>query len=193
VTELWKNIFIHTLTLGGILGLFFWFLLMPQKEILAELNQDVKTKVEEIEEGLSALEEISRGGGKLSQLNEEVDIMMKRFIQRDRVEEVGMELADWAGDAGFELIRVVPPLKKHGEMVEVVSGSGIRILELPLILEMRGDYLGYGRLLQSIDRFPFEIIPGRLNMSSEKPGTTRVFIESEFKVYVLEEVTNHGV
>jgi len=181
-----KYVFLHTLFLGGMLALFYWFLLMPQKELLTGLNQDVKKKVVEIEEGLSGLESIDGGNEKFSRLQEEVASLRMRFVSWGSVEEIGLELAKWAGGAGFELVRVIPPLQREGVEVEIYSDSEIRIVELPLVLEIRGDYQRFGQLLQSREGFPFHITPGRMTMSSDEPGKARVTIVTELKIYVIE-------
>jgi len=189
--DIWKTLSLHALLLGSILVLFYLFLFQPQNEILAKMNRDVKIKVGEIEEGLSGLEEVGGEREDYTLLREDVDVLGKKFVSRDRVEEIGLELADWAGRAGFEVIRIIPPIAREEEAVEISSEPGIRILEMPLALEVRGDYLRYGRLLQSLDRFPFHVTLGRVSITSEEPGRSRVSIKTVLKVYVVVEDPAH--
>jgi hypothetical protein len=189
--DIWKHIFLHTVLLGSTLALFYLFLLQPQHEILARMNRDVNVKVTEIEEGLSALEVIGGMRDEDMLLQGEVDVLEKKFVPRDSLEKIGLELAEWADRAGFEVIRIVPPIAMEEETVEIASESGVRIVEMPLTLEMRGDYLRYGKLMQSLDGFQFHIKPGKVSIVSEDPGRSRVDIKTVFKVYVVEKDSDH--
>jgi|GEM_PF-5969367 len=190
----WIKIISHVLFLAGMLAFFYGFLLAPQREYVYELNRKIHDRVGEMEANLDPLYHIEEESIFLDRLKEDIETRRKRFVAQNRIIEAGWELTSWIREAGFRPIRLIPPIgDREGKEMEVSSSGNLRILEFPLIIEMEGSYLECGRFLESLQQYPFHVVPGRISMASSRPGNSLLDIKLELYIYVLEEVPTDEV
>jgi len=189
----WVKTISHVLILIGMLVFFYGFLLAPQREYVCELNSKIQDRIDDMEMSLGSLLHLEDESIFLDRLREDVETRKKRFIHRGGVVEAGWELISWIRDAGFKPVRLIPPIDREEREIKVGSGGNVRIVEVPIMIELEGSYLECGRFLESLNRYPFHVVPGRISMSSIKPGNRLLNIKIEFFVYVIDEVFPDGV
>jgi hypothetical protein len=191
--KVWMRISLHALIIGGLIAFFYGLVLAPQKRMVEGFNKKISGKIVEIEESLGVLDEITGEGGEVAVLRAEVMELKSRFITWDLLGEVAMDLVDWARKAGLEPVRVIPPIQGVEAGTEIVFRNGVRIVEMPIVIEMEGQFLAYGEFLESLTEFPHYIMPGGVWLRSAGPGKPKLRIGSEFFIYIIEEGTGDEV
>lgn len=180
------RISLHVLVLGGLIAVFHGLVLAPQRKFVEGFHRKVSGEIEAIEGSLEVLSEIAGEGTEIPMLREEVRDLRSRFVTWETLGPVAMELARWARKAGFELVRIIPPIHGVDEGASIFTQAGISIVELPIVIEMEGRFLSYGQFLESLDGFPYHILPGSVSIRSSGRGKPRLSIAAEFFVYMIE-------
>lgn len=186
------NLAAHIVVLTGILVVFYIFVFSPQRKRLNSFDRMVEDKVLEIEESLDALGEITGESSELSSLRQRVEVAGGKFVPYELVGEAALELANWARRQGFDPIRVVPPVEWNSEEKVIKSSSSMDILEIPVVIEMRGTYLAYGRFLETLGDFPYHAVAAQMSITSTEPGKGSIVCSTEIRIYALRKHATGG-
>jgi Tfp pilus assembly protein PilO len=185
--KLVSTIAMHLLFLSGIFVFFYFISLSPQRASVEQFSSQVNERVSTIEENLEVINQVSGGEDALSLLREEVNMLRGRFVSYEMVEDVTRELAAWAKQTDLQPVRVIPPIGREGTEFNLGTESTLHVEEYPIVMEVKGKYLDYGRFIQSLQQFPYHITLGGMKIAKEKPEDSNMSIMSEFKIFVIRE------
>ena len=170
-----------------ILAVTVWFIMLynPVMSETAELKKDMKAD----QDSLDAIEKYRSmevaAQEKIKNLNEEIIQWDERFPPRGELVAIAKQIISFCHTNEIQLIEMQPSLLE----LYALENAGIRVAgefvyKQLFKLELQGRYMNLGRMLERIDKLPFNVTVTDVSMAAIPDSRPKLDIELSMFLYV---------